>query len=165
MQPGNSLHQSRGRAISVAHPFALNVEQMPRRSREVTHFCSVRVTHQKCGLLIRKSIARVALSSAPKACRWINSHEHTRYVEFSNMQSCERRSRGRQAVRPQSLCIFYALRREAISLSGGRSRPLLSREHTASLELVGWMTAVICRPQSADRVMESPDYYAVSTAR
>src|SRR5450755_3538939 len=33
----------------------------------------------------------------------------TRYVEFSNMQSCERRSRGRQAVRPQSLCIFYAL--------------------------------------------------------
>src|ERR1035441_6092580 len=115
----------------------------PRRSREVTHFCSVRVTHQKCGLLIRKSIARVALSSAPKACRWINSHEHTRYVEFSNMQSCERRSRGRQAVRPQSLCIFYALRREAISLSGGRSRPLLSREHTASLEFVGWRTAVI----------------------
>src|ERR1035438_4266183 len=50
----------------------------PRRSREVTHICSVRVTHQKCGLLIRKSIARVALSSAPKACRWINSHEHTR---------------------------------------------------------------------------------------
>src|ERR1035441_6702199 len=95
----------------------------PRRSREVTHFCSVRVTHQKCGLLIRKSIARVALSSAPKACRWINSHEHTRYAEFTNM----RRARQPNAsVKPRlrfQVRIFLPTLKEARSLSTGRKWP------------------------------------------
>ncbi len=30
---------------------------LPRRSRIVTHLCSFKVTHRKCGLLVRKSMA------------------------------------------------------------------------------------------------------------
>src|ERR1035437_4855961 len=52
----------------------------PRRSPRMTHLCSDRVTHQKRRTLIRKPQVGKALSSPPKAGRWVRFREQTRVI-------------------------------------------------------------------------------------
>src|ERR1035437_2321880 len=52
----------------------------PRRSPRMTHLCSDRVTHQKRRALIRKPQVGKALSSPPKAGRWVRFREQTRVI-------------------------------------------------------------------------------------
>src|ERR1035437_6998722 len=52
----------------------------PRRSPRMAHLCSDRVTHQKRRTLIRKPQVGKALSSPPKAGRWVRFREQTRVI-------------------------------------------------------------------------------------
>ena len=70
-------------------------EVKPRRSPRMTHLCSDRVTHQKRRTLIRKPQVGKALSSPPKAGRWVRFREQTRVIS----RECRRRLRGRNSKR------------------------------------------------------------------
>ena len=59
------------------------IRPRPRRSARMTHFCSDRVPHRSRRAFVRKPKVGKAISSPPKAGRWVSFREQSRVI------SCE----------------------------------------------------------------------------
>src|SRR2546427_12586087 len=113
---------------------------MPRRSREMTHLCSFKVTHTKNTIWRRARISE-AISSTPQACGVVFNHPRRSvrkvpifYEEFrAQVKPINRRDRGGEL---------------ATDLPAGK-KPFLPGGKTATLSAWCWVALwLVLRPSS-----------------